>query len=123
MDTLSKEKLNSYKEKKGLSNRKISDLTGLPISTIDKIFSGSNKNPTLDTLKKIADLFDCSIDDFIIYEREPLSDSYVDAEVMKIARILQKNSKLKELMIIAKDLSTEDIKLITAIAKRLAKKY
>lgn len=72
-NTLSKEKLTYFKNKKKLTNIRISELTGLPISNLDKIFSGLNKNPTLDSLKKIADTLDCSIDDFINYDAEPLA--------------------------------------------------
>lgn len=122
MDTLSKEKLTYFKNKKKLTNQKVSELTGLPISSIDKLFSGLNKNPTLDTLKKIADILDCSIDDFIEYEKEPLAGYYADRETSKIAKVIQPNKELKELLNTTKDLSKEDLKLVLSIAKRLGTK-
>ena len=122
MDSLNKDKLNLYKEKKGLSNKKMSDATGLPISSVDKIFSGSNKNPTLDTLKKIADILNCAIDDFIDYDNEPLAGYYADRETAKIAKVIKENKALLELMNIASELSDKDIKLVTTVVKRLKKK-
>lgn len=122
MDSLNKDKLNLYKEKKGLSNKKISDLTGLPISSVDKIFSGSNKNPTLDTLKKIADILNCAIDDFIDYDNEPLAGYYADRETAKIAKVIKENKDLLELMNIASELSDKDIKLVKTITNRLKTK-
>lgn len=122
MDSLSKEKLAYFKNKKKLTNIKISELTGLPISTIDKLFSGLTKNPTLDTLKKIAKILDCSIDDFIDYEHDPLSGYYADRVSAKIAKEVQGNTELKELLDVATELSEEDLKLLKNFAKRLSGK-
>ncbi len=120
MDSLSKEKLTYYKEKKRFTNKRISELTGLPISSIDKLFSGLNKNPTLDTLKKIANILDCSIDDFINYEREPLVGHYTDRQTVKIAQELHRNEELKSLFETIKDFSKKDLKLMCSIANRLS---
>ena len=119
MSLLSKEKLAYFKNKKKLTNIKVSELTGLPISSVDKLFSGSNKNPTLDTLKKVADILDCSIDDFIDYETEPLSGYYADRHTAKIAQSIQGNQELKELLDVVTELPKKDLKLITDIAKRI----
>lgn len=119
MNSLSKEKLGYYKNKKGLSNVKLAELSGLTVSSVDKVFSGLNKNPTLETLKKIADVLDVSIDDFIDYEIEPLAGYYVDRQTKKVAKALKTNAELKELFDIAADLSKEDLKLITVIVKRM----
>lgn len=119
MNSLSKEKLTYYKQKKSLTNKAISELSGLPISTIDKLFSGLTNNPTLDTLKKIADVLDCGIDDFINYDAQPLEGGYFDRQTAKIAKSIQGNQELKELLDITADLSKEDLKLIKIIAKRM----
>lgn len=106
MNTLSKEKLNSQKAKKNLTNQKISQLTNIPISNIDKIFSGINKNPTLDTLQKIALVLDCSIDDFINYEKSPVYPVYI-------------NKEIKELLDCAQKLKPDEIELLIKIAKKM----
>ncbi len=122
MNSLSKEKLNYQKNKKQLTNAKISKLTNIPISNIDKIFSGANKNPTLDTIQKIASVLNCSIDDFIDYESEPVYPIYIDKSTKTIAESIFKNNKLKEIFRIAKDLKKEDLEIIERITKRLEEK-
>ena len=47
------------KEKKkaaGLTNQDIADLSGIPFSTINKIFSGATKNPRYSTLLAIEEV-------------------------------------------------------------------
>lgn len=119
MNTLSREKLAYFKNKKSLTNKRISELSGLPISTIDKLFSGLTNNPTLDTLKKIADVLECGIDDFINYDSEPLEGGYFDRQTAKIAKAIQGNKELKELLDITTDLSKEDLKLIQKVVRRM----
>ncbi len=121
MDELSKEKLNNIKKAKNYTNTDIATLTNIPISSIDKIFSGSNKNPTIETLKKIAKVLDCTIDDFMNYEKEPVSPYYYDRQTAKIAEEIHKNNDLKILMDSTRDLSPEDINAIIEIAKRMKK--
>jgi len=121
MDSLSKEQLTYFKTKKKLTNKTVAELTKLPISSVDKVFSGLNKNPTLDTLKKIADVLDCSIDDFINYDKEPQAGYYADRQTEKIAKAIQGNESLKELLGVATELSEDDLKLIANVANRLGK--
>ena len=47
MTELSTQKLNDYKRAKKLTNKKIAEITGISIATIDRIFSGANKNPSI----------------------------------------------------------------------------
>jgi len=121
MDSLSKEKLDYYKYKQKFTNQKISSLTGIPISNIDKIFGGYNKNPTLDTIKKIAEILECSIDDLIDYEEEQTSPYNIDKITLQLSKVIYERPILKDLFEIIKDFDPEDIKLITTISKRLQK--
>ena len=50
---------------KGLSEEKLARLADVANNTIIKIEAGKNKNPTLDTLKKIAKALEVSVDDLI----------------------------------------------------------
>ncbi len=121
MNTLSKEKLNFQKTKKGLTNLKISQLTGIPISNIDKIFSGANKNPTLDTLQKIAGTLDCSIDDFINYENTPVEPVYLDKKIKEIFKLIQENKIYIKIFENIKCLNQEDLELFLNFSERLKK--
>ncbi len=58
------DKIAELKKKKGLTNEELSNLSGVPKGTIDKILSGVTKDPKLETLKAIARVLECSLDDF-----------------------------------------------------------
>lgn len=59
------EKLNYYKKQKGFTNQKLSELTGITISTIDKITSGNNTNPKLKTIEALCSALDCTLNDIM----------------------------------------------------------
>ncbi len=53
------------REKRGISQDRLSKLTDLSLNTIVKIEAGKNKNPTIITLSKIAKSFNVRVDDLI----------------------------------------------------------
>lgn len=57
------EKINEFKKIKGLTNSQLADLSGVTLSTLDKITSGNNTNPKLSTLQAICRVLGCSLDD------------------------------------------------------------
>lgn len=57
--------LRKFREEKELSQEKLARLADVANNTIIKIEAGKNKNPTLDTLKKIANALDVSVDELI----------------------------------------------------------
>lgn len=58
------EKISEYKKKLGLTNEELAKLSGVPKGTLDKILSGVTKDPKLNTLKALAKVFNCTLDDF-----------------------------------------------------------
>ena len=57
--------LRKLREAKVLTQEKLARLSDVANNTIIKIEAGKNKNPTLDTLKKIAEALEVSVDDLI----------------------------------------------------------
>ena len=58
----------NIKEKRkqiGLSQDKLSKLASVAYNTVVKIESGENPNPTIDTLRKIANALKVGVDDLI----------------------------------------------------------
>ena len=53
------------RKEKGLSQDKLSRLADVAHATIIKIESGANKNPTIETLAKIAKALSVGVDDLI----------------------------------------------------------
>ena len=56
------ENIKKYRKKIGVSQDRLSKLADVTYNTIIKIESGSNTNPTIDTLSKIAKALNVSID-------------------------------------------------------------
>ena len=56
--------INTRKRELNLNNAQIAEKAGVTLSTIDKITSGANQNPKLDTLLAIADVLGLTLDDF-----------------------------------------------------------
>ena len=57
--------MKKYRSKRDLSQTKLSEISGVTYNTIIKIESGVNKNPTIETLTKIAKAFGVGVDDLI----------------------------------------------------------
>ena len=53
------------RKQRSYSLEKVSKLADLSLNTVVKIESGVNKNPTIETLKKIAKAFDVSLFEII----------------------------------------------------------
>ena len=56
--------INKIKKERGLTNAQIAEMSGITLSTLDKITSGVNKNPKLDTLQAICKVLGCTLNDF-----------------------------------------------------------
>lgn len=53
-----------YKKKLGLTTEELSEKSGVPVGTLNKILSGATKDPKLETLKAIARVLGLSLNDF-----------------------------------------------------------
>ena len=58
------EKINEYKKKLGITTEELSNLSGVPVGTLNKILSGATKDPKLETLKAIARVLGLTLNDF-----------------------------------------------------------
>ncbi len=71
-----------------LTNQMISDMTGITLSTLDKITAGVNTNPKLDTMRALAKALQCTLDDFTdeptSTQQQPPRPS-VSPDAMKVA--------------------------------------
>lgn len=57
--------IKKLRKQKKLSQEELAKKAGITYSTLIKIESGANKNPTLDTLKKITSALNIKIDEII----------------------------------------------------------
>lgn len=80
------DKIEEYKKRLGMTTAELAEKSGVPKGTLDKILSGVTKDPKLETLKAIARVLGCTLDDFDDEPRERTIDpSYEDVELL-IAR-------------------------------------
>lgn len=63
--TIIAKNIRKYRKKEGLSQNKLAKKTGLSFHTIVKIEAGDTENPTIGTVKKIADAFGVSLDKLV----------------------------------------------------------
>ncbi|WP_347256276.1 helix-turn-helix transcriptional regulator [Anaerostipes sp. PC18] len=69
------EKISEYKKKLGITTEELSKRSGVPVGTLNKILSGQTKDPKLETLKSIARVLNCTLDDFDdVEKKEPSYD-------------------------------------------------
>lgn len=59
------ENIKKYRNKMSVSQDRLSKLADVTYNTIIKIESGANKNPTIETLSKIAKALNVGVDDLI----------------------------------------------------------
>ena len=59
------EKVKSLQEQKGWTTAELAEEANLPIDTINKIRSGSTRNPSPDTLQRLASAFDVTLDELV----------------------------------------------------------
>lgn len=117
MSKFSVQKLNTKKKIKCLTNRKISELSGIPLVTIDKLFSGANTNPTVQILQKIATVLQCTMDDLMDYEGSPMQEYYQNQEISKLALEIHNNDKLRILMTETRNLNETALNTMIELAK------
>ena len=78
-----------YKKKLGLTTEELSEKSGVPLGTLNKILSGATKDPKLETLKSIAHVLGLSLDDFDDREKKVVPEpTYADVE-----RLVARNGK------------------------------
>ena len=58
-------KLIALKTARNLSNQQISELSGVPLSTVTRILSGQTENPNIQTIADIVGALDGSMDDIL----------------------------------------------------------
>lgn len=83
------EKIKSYRENRNMTQSEIADILGVKTATISKYEAGALE-PNIESLKKLADLFEVSIDELLREDKFDVSQ----IDILEVLRE-QKNIKLK----------------------------
>lgn len=90
--------LKILKEKRKLTNQQLSDLSGVPVGTINRILAGQTDNPSFQTVCDMVLAMDGSLDEIVGIKETP------DENAEKKARANQEILSLYESMIASKNL-------------------
>ena len=63
--------LKQLKEKRKLTNQQLSDLSGVPIGTVNRILSGQTDNPSFQSVCDMVMAMDGSLDELVGIKEEP----------------------------------------------------
>ena len=107
-----------YKKTLGLTNKDISEKTGLPVDTISRICTGKTKSPKYSTVKLIANALGCTVDDLLGNE-DSVAPYYFDKQTAELAQELKGNTELKILLDSTRDLPPEDLKTVIDMVNML----
>ena len=116
------DKITELKKKKGFTNVKLSELSGVPLGTVSKIVSGQTKDPQIGALVAIANALDCSIEDLVDEtptDNNETSGYYLSDEVSKMAQEIYDNPELRILFDASRKLEKEDILTVVSLVKRM----
>lgn len=98
MDYISR--IKQIKTEKKITNEKLSELTGIPLSTVSKILAGISDSPKLSNMVLIARALDCTLD-YIVSGTPQNDNNYTltDVEIELIESYRQIDNHGKELLL------------------------
>lgn len=118
-------KIKRIMKEKNIGNKTLSELSGLPLGTLNKIIYGDTKSPTLDNMQAIAKALGCTLDDFVeeqVQNNGQTEGYYLDPEVAAKAQEIYEDPDQRILLDAPRDLSTEDLDVVLNMIKALKAK-
>ncbi len=95
------EKIAEYKKKLGITTEELSKRSGVPYGTLIKILSGQTKDPKLETLKSIARVLNCTLDDFDDIERDEPTYDEVEQLIARNGKNMSKEQRLRLIQLLS----------------------
>lgn len=103
----------SLKKKSGKTLKQISDESGVPLGTLNKLFAGQTKDPKLETIRSVVYALGFTLGDLEENENASAS-SKNDAEALSVDEVV-KAFVSAGLVSPGKDLSDEDFRFLSAM--------
>lgn len=79
------EQMHHYRREKGYSYAKLAELSGVPLSTVQKIFGGITKNPRFETLQALEEVLKPEPKKYTIYTSDGQSSYVCESRAYKTA--------------------------------------
>lgn len=116
------DKLKALKKERGLTNAEIATLSGVPVSTVNRIFSGETPNPQFESIVSIVVALGGSLDELVgIRGSEEASSpaqadqtiaAYAEAVKEKDARIADKERSIQSFKEVVSNLRREKTRIL-----------
>jgi transcriptional regulator with XRE-family HTH domain len=108
------EKIRIYMKEKGITLSELSERSGIPLGTLNKIVYGITKNPSLDNMRKIAHSLGKTLDDFV---DSAAQGYYLNPETAQIAQELYDNPDMRILLDASRKATPDELRKIAEMAK------
>lgn len=113
------DRLKAMRTSSGMTADEISEASGVPTNSINRIFAGQTKAPRLDTVRGIVTAMGYTLDDLLPQEGAPRKHSQ---EMDECLEVLRTRSGVRVLVSLAKDATDEEVEQAVAIIEALRKK-
>jgi len=112
------ENIRAIMKDRKIGNKKLSESTGIPIGTLNKILYGDTKDPSINTIITISQALDCHVEDFLDNDSIVVKPYYSD-EIASLANELHVNPELLSLLNVSRKLDKESLKTVTDLVKKI----
>lgn len=107
----------SLKKKSGKTLKQIADESGVPLGTLNKLFSGQTKDPKLETIRSVVYALGFTLDDLEEKENAP-APSKDDTEALSVDEVIDAFVQAG-IVPEGRDLSDQDLRFLEAIISAL----
>lgn len=97
------EKIAEYKKKLGITTDELSIRSGVPLGTLNKILSGQTRDPKLETLKAIARVLNCTLDDFDDTSQKETTFQDMEILIARNGRKLSPDERFRLIKLLSED--------------------
>ena len=114
------DRIKSKMREKNIGNKALSEKSGVPLGTLNKIIYGETQDPSVNTIRDIADALGCTLDDFAdtAAVKEDQLSYYIDGESAEKAQELMDKHRI--LMDATRKVSPKDLDKLIALAEMMA---
>ncbi|HML35937.1 MAG TPA: helix-turn-helix transcriptional regulator [Bacillota bacterium] len=103
---MDEKKILKIMKEKGMNSKRLSELSGIPVSTVNKIIYGITRKPSVNAMRAIVHALDCTLDELLDEENEKETEH---DELTEYLDELHKRPEMKMLFKVAKGATKEDV--------------
>jgi transcriptional regulator with XRE-family HTH domain len=112
------ERLKLLRESRGFNKKEVSDRLEMPYTTYNN-YETDARDVGSETLRKIAQFYNVTIDHILENEQPREETYYADAETDALAEALHKTPGMRILFDASRDLNKDDLEFLATMAKKM----